>query len=154
MHALAVLAQGALRRLEDPHHGQARAPVRRRGLATRDAVEEGGVEALLEKTRRVPNLKNRTDPETEDAVVAYAIEYPDHGQVRVSNELRKQGVFVSPSGVRSIWLRHTLQSRKLRLKALEAKVAKEGIVLTEAQVAALERHRSTDEAHRGNIRWL
>lgn len=75
------------------------------------------------------------------------MEYPAHGQVRVSNELRKQGVFVSPSGVRSIWLRHTLQSRKLRLKALEARVAKEGIVLTEAQVVALERQKSSDEAH-------
>ena len=74
----------------------------------RDAVEEGGVEALLERTRRVPNPKNQVDLETEEAVVAYAVEYPAHGQVRVSNELRKRGVFVSPSGVRSIWLRHDL----------------------------------------------
>jgi transposase-like protein len=61
----------------------------------RDAVEEGGVEALLEKPRRVPNLKNRIDLDTENAVVAYAVEYPAYGQVRVSNELRKRGVFVS-----------------------------------------------------------
>ena len=67
----------------------------------RDAVEEGGVEALLERTRRLPNPKNRVDLETEEAVVAYAVEHPAHGQVRVSNELRKRGVFVSPSGVRA-----------------------------------------------------
>ena len=67
----------------------------------RDAVGEGGVEALLERTRRVPNPKNRVDLETEEAVVAYAVEHPAHGQVRVSNELRKRGVFVSPSGVRA-----------------------------------------------------
>ena len=111
------------------------------------ARDEGGVEALLEKTRRKPNPKNRVEPQIEQAVLDFALEYPAHGQVRVSNELRKLGVFVSPSGVRSVWLRHNLQSRKLRLKALEAKVAKEGIVLTEAQVAAMERQRSTDEAH-------
>ncbi len=111
------------------------------------ARDEGGVEALLEKTRRKPNLRNRVEPQTEQAVLDFALEYPAHGQVRVSNELRKTGVFVSPSGVRSIWLRHTLQSRKLRLKALSAKVAKEGIVLTEAQVVAMERQRSTDVAH-------
>ena len=111
------------------------------------ARDEGGVEALLEKSRRKPNPKNRVEPQIEQAVLEFSMEYPAHGQVRVSNELRKQGVFVSPSGVRSIWLRHTLQSRKLRLKALEAKVAAEGIVLTEAQVAALERQKSTDEAH-------
>ena len=111
------------------------------------ARDEGGVEALLEKTRRKPNPKNRVEPHTEQAVLDFALEYPAHGQVRVSNELRKTGVFVSPSGVRSIWLRHTLQSRELRLKALSAKVAKEGIVLTEAQVVAMERQRSTDEVH-------
>ena len=111
------------------------------------ARDEGGVEALLEKSRRKPNPKNRVEPQVEQAVLDFALEYPAHGQVRVSNELRKTGVFVSPSGVRSIWLRHKLQSRKLRLKALEAKVAKEGIVLTEAQVVALERQRATDEVH-------
>ena len=85
----------------------------------RDAVEEGGVEALLEKPRRVPNMKNRIDIETENAVVDFAVEYPAYGQVRVSNELRKLGVFVSASGVRSIWLRHDLANFKQRLKALE-----------------------------------
>ena len=112
----------------------------------RDAVEEGGVEALLEKPRRVPNFKNRVDEETETAVVDYAVEYPAYGQVRVSNELRKLGVFVSASGVRSIWMRHDLANFKQRLKALEAKVANDGIVLTEAQVQALEKKKLDDEA--------
>jgi len=112
----------------------------------RDAVEEGGVEALLEKPRRGPNFKNRVDEETENAVVDYAVEYPAYGQVRVSNELRKLGVFVSASGVRSIWMRHDLANFKQRLKALEAKVANDGIVLTEAQVQALEKKKLDDEA--------
>lgn len=112
----------------------------------RDAVEDGGVEALLERPRRAPNLKNRVDIETENAVVAYAVEYPAHGQVRVSNELRKLGVFVSASGVRSIWMRHDLANFKQRLKALEAKVAKDGVILTEAQVQALEKKKLDDEA--------
>jgi integrase len=109
-------------------------------------VEEGGVEALLEKPRRGPNLKNRVDLETEQAVVDYAVEYPAYGQVRVSNELRKRSVFVSASGVRSIWLRHDLANFKQRLKALETKVANDGIVLTEAQVQALEKKKLDDEA--------
>ena len=111
------------------------------------ARDEGGVDALLDKSKRRPNPKNRVEPVIEEAVLKFALDYPAHGQVRVSNELRKQGTFVSPSGVRSIWLRHTLQSRKLRLKALEKKVADEGIVLTEAQVVALEHQRATDELH-------
>jgi transposase InsO family protein len=110
------------------------------------AVEDGGVEALFDANRRKPNLKNRIDPVVETAVTDYALEEPAHGQVRTSNELRKRGVFVSPSGVRSIWLRHDLNNLKLRLKALEAKAAEEGMILTESQVAALERKQHDDEA--------
>lgn len=109
------------------------------------AVEQGGVEALFDKSRRQPNLKNRVDEPTEQAVLAHAIDYPAHGQLRVSNELRKAGVFVSASGVRSIWLRHGLANFKDRLRALEAKVAEQGLILTEAQVAALEKKKQDDE---------
>ncbi len=111
------------------------------------AVEEGGVEALLEKSRRKPNLRNRVDPVVEDAVLKHAIEQPAHGQTRTSNELRKLGVFVSPSGVRSIWLRHDLACFKGRLKALEKHVAQTGEVLTESQLQALERKKEEEQAH-------
>lgn len=111
------------------------------------AMAEGGVEALLDSNRRKPNPKNRVEEATELAVVAYATDQPAHGQTRASNELRKQGIFVSPSGVRSIWLRHELASFKQRLRALERQVAETGIVLTEAQVAALEKKQDDDLAH-------
>lgn len=112
----------------------------------KDAIESGGVQALLDKTRRKPCPKNRVDEATETRVVQYATEFPAHGQTRTSNELRKLGIFVSPSGVRSIWLRHCLACFKDRLKALEARVANDGIILTEAQVAALERKQHDDAA--------
>ena len=112
----------------------------------KEAVEDGGVEALLDRSRRVPNRKNRVDPKIEEAVIAYATAEPAHGQVRVSNELRKQGVFVSPSGVRGVWIRNDLENFRKRLKALEAKVAEEGIILTESQVQALEKKKQDDEA--------
>ncbi len=89
----------------------------------KSVVEEGGVESLFDKSRRQPNLKNRTDETTENAILDYVIENPSHGQLRVSNELRKRGVFVSPSGVRCIWLRHDLASFKQRLIVLEKKSA-------------------------------
>ena len=90
-------------------------------------------------------MKNRVEEATEQAVIDFAIAFPAHGQVRASNELRKEGVFVSPSGVRSIWLRHDLASMKQRLRALEQKSAEESIVLTEAQVQALELKKHDDE---------
>ncbi len=111
-----------------------------------ELVETDGLEGLINRERRVPNLKNRVDEVTEQAVISYAIDFPAHGQHRTSNELRKRGVFVSGSGVRSIWLRHNLANFKGRLSALEAKVANEGIELTDAQIAALERKAEDDVA--------
>lgn len=111
-----------------------------------EAVNEGGVEALLEKTRRKPNIENRVDEVIEQRVITYAIEFPTYGQLRASNELRKEGKFVSPSGVRSIWLRHDLASKKQRLNALEKKMADEKFILTETQLAALEKKKDDDLA--------
>ena len=111
-----------------------------------ELVESGDVDSLINKSRRVPNLKNRVDDATEQAVIDFAIQFPAYGQHRTSNELRKNGVFISGSGVRSIWLRHDLENFKKRLKALEAKVAKDGIELNDHQIAALERKHEDDIA--------
>ena len=104
-----------------------------------ELVEQGGLDALIDKNRRSPNIKNRVDEGTEQAVVTYAVEQPAHGQHRTSNELRRKGIFVSGSGVRSIWLRHNLENFKKRLKALEDKVANDGIILSDARLQPLRR---------------
>ena len=67
-------------------------------------------------------------------------------QHRTGNELRKSGIFVSGSGVRPIWVRHNLENFKKRLKALEEKVANDGIVLSNAQIVTLEKNKLDDEA--------
>lgn len=61
----------------------------------RELADEGGMDALINRNRRAPNLQNRTDEATE---------------------------------------RENLHKR---LKALEEKVARDGIELTASQIAAL-----------------
>jgi hypothetical protein len=113
----------------------------------KELFEEGGEEGLRELSRKVPNVKNRVEASIETRVVAIATEYPAYGQVRASNELKKEGIFISPGGVRGVWLRHDLETFQKRLKSLEAKVAQDGLILTEAQVVALEKAKEEKTAH-------
>ena len=83
----------------------------------------------------------------EQAVVELALAEPGWGQVRAANELKKQGIFLSPAGVRCVWLRHDLENIKKRLKALETKSEQDGLILTESQVAALEKAKAEKETH-------
>jgi transposase InsO family protein len=113
----------------------------------KELYEKGGAVALQDISRRKPCPKNRVEEHIEKTVLAFAIEKPAYGQLRVSNELRKQGIFISPGGVRGVWIRHELETFKKRLKALEAKAAQEGLILTEDQLKAMERAKEEKEAH-------
>ena len=113
----------------------------------KELYDAGGEEALLEISRRKPNLKNRVEASIEHAVLEFALEQPAYGQVRVSNELKKRAISVSPATVRNIWKRNNLETFKKRLSALEAKMAQESLILTEDQLKALERKKEEQEAH-------
>lgn len=113
----------------------------------KNVIKEEGIEGLKERTRRGPRVGNRCPPETEKAILDYSLIEPTHGQVRVSNELKRKGILISPGGVRSVWLRYILENKNLRLKRLEEWSKKENNILTESQVKSLEDQKLEKEAH-------
>ena len=85
--------------------------------------EDSGIDGLKEMSRRKPNLRNRVPEEIEGAVLELAVEYPAFGPLKAAAKLVEVKAYkLSAAGVRGIWLRHGLETKKKRLKALEAKV--------------------------------
>lgn len=111
------------------------------------AITEEGLEGLLEKSRCAPRIGNRVPSVVEQALLDYSLEFPTHGQTRAANELKKKGIEISAGGVRSVWLRHTLHIKSLRLKRLEKWAADTAHILTESQVEALENAKEDEKVH-------
>lgn len=99
-----------------------------------------GAEGLVD---RLPGPRephpNRGDEATAKRILAYSLEFPTHGPVRVAQQLALQGVQVSSGGVRGVWNRNGILTRHERLLRLERHVRDTGIALNDDQVRTLER---------------
>lgn len=110
-------------------------------------LEEEGIDALVEKSKSAPRLANRVESSIEEQVLKFAHNKPTYGQLRVSNELKKINLSISPGGVRSVWLRHKLQTVKLRLEKLSEWSRDKNNILNDSQIEALELAKKEKEAH-------
>lgn len=106
----------------------------------RRAFEREGVEGLLDRPPgpRGPH-PNRATPEVEAAVLEYALRHPSEGAERVAASLREAGIRVGAGGVRGVWARHGLHTRRTRAARLKAEARSRRLVLDDEQLRALER---------------
>jgi len=97
----------------------------------------------LEGLRDLPPIHKShpmtTPPEVVAKVLALSAEHPMWGCVRLSQQLKLQGVSVSSPTIQNLLIKHALGSRYERLLKLEERASKEKMKLTAAQVAAIER---------------
>lgn len=84
--------------------------------------DSAGEQGLRNLSRKKPALKNRVAPEVEAQVIEIALDYPNYGQARAAEVLSARGCEVSASGVRAIWVRHHLQTKRNRLLALQSQL--------------------------------
>lgn len=116
--------------------------------------DEKSIAGLQEISGKKPILKNRVDPAIEEAVMKMAINLPGYGRLRVSNELKRQDLFISPGGVRSIWLRNQTETFQKWLKALETKMVTGNMILTLAQVLEKAKEEKVVIGERNRTPWL
>jgi len=118
---------------------------RRRGVSRsqfyeyKRAFQERGFEGLVDRPPVPGSCPHETPEEVKEKVIAMSIEHPKWGQVRVSDQLRLQGISVSASTVRNIWIREGLETRYKRILRLEEKLHGKGIELTEEQIRLIEK---------------
>lgn len=113
--------------------------------------EKGGVDALRDITRRKPVLKNRVPVAVEHSVIDASFSHPSWGQQRIAETLAADGVKVSSSGVRSIWVRFGIETFEKRIVAILAKVQQDGFPLSVEQQAAVERARGLGKLKAGRF---
>ena len=103
------------------------------------AFQERGLEGLVDRPPVPGTFPNETPGEVREKVVRLSIEHPAWGQVRISDQLRLEGISVSPSTVRNIWLKEGLETRYKRILRLEEEQNGGDIELTEEQIRLIER---------------
>ncbi len=118
---------------------------RRRGVCRsqfyeyKRAFQEQGLQGLIDRPPVPKSFPNETPSEIKEKVIGLSIAHPAWGQLRVSDQLRLEGVSVSPSTVRNIWMREGLETRYKRILKLEEERSGAQIDLTEEQIRLIEK---------------
>jgi len=103
------------------------------------AFQEQGFEGLVDRPPIPKSFPHETPSEVKQKVIALSLDHPAWGAVRISDQLRLEGISVSPSTVRNLWLKENLETRYKRLLRLEEEKNGQDLELTEEQIRLLEK---------------
>jgi transposase InsO family protein len=103
------------------------------------AFQQHGFDGLIDRLPIPNSCPHETPVEVKKKIIATSIRHPKGGQQHISDQLRLQGISVSPSTVLNIWLKEGLETRYKRILRLEEELHGKGIELTEEQVKLIEK---------------
>jgi len=122
------------------------------------AFQEHGIEGLIDKPPIPGPHPNELSEDTRQKIIDLSLQHPAYGQQRIADQLHLNGLIVSPSSVRNLWIKEDMETKYKRLLKLEEKAAKEaGFELTEDQVRLIEksnpcfRERHVESEHPGEL---
>jgi len=98
---------------------------RRRGVSRsqfyeyKRAFQENGLQGLIDRPPVPRSFPGQTPSEVKEKVIALSVVRPAWGRKRISYHLRLEGISVSASTVRNIWLKEGLETRYKRILKLE-----------------------------------
>jgi len=117
------------------HHGVSRSQF----YEYKRAFQERGFEGLMDQPPIPKSFPHETPPELKEKVISLSLEHPAWGPVHLSDHLRLEGVSVSPSTVRNIWVKEDMETRYKRLLRLEEEKSGQDLDLSEEQIKLLEK---------------
>jgi transposase InsO family protein len=104
----------------------------------KDSFERFGIEGLKPKERGKPVMPNQTEKSIEEKIIDYSLEHPSFGKNTIAMNLRlEEGIYITASGVRSIWERNKMGTRKNRYTMLEKRMSEKGFALSSNQIQEL-----------------
>ena len=102
------------------------------------AFQEFGFDGLIDKPPIPGPHPNEIPEATRNRVIELSLEHPAAGQQRIADLLNLQGISVSATTVRNIWIKTEMETKYKRLLKLEEFHSKD-VDLTEAQIRLLEK---------------
>ena len=117
------------------HHGISRSQF----CEYKRSFQEYGFEGLMDRAPIPKSCPHETPPELREKILALSLDHPAWGPVRICDHLRLEGLSVSPSTVRNLWIKEEMETRYRRLLRLEEEKNGQDIDLTEEQIRLLEK---------------